>query len=56
MCWRRRRPTSSSRAGRFVIAGTDRGIGILDLAAQLRAMPGLPDGLPATLDVSHTDQ
>ena len=43
-------------AGRFGIVGTDRGIGILDLAAQVRAMPDAPDGLPQTLDVSHTDQ
>jgi carbon-monoxide dehydrogenase large subunit len=43
-------------AGRFAIAGTDRGIGILDLAARLRDMPGLPEDLPRTLDVSHTDQ
>jgi len=43
-------------AGRFGIVGTDRGIGILDLAAQVRAMPGLPEGMPRTLDVSHTDQ
>ena len=43
-------------AGRFGIVGTDRGIGILDLAARVRAMPEPPDGLPRTLDVSHTDQ
>jgi carbon-monoxide dehydrogenase large subunit len=39
--------------GRFVIAGTDRGIGLLDLAAKLRASLALPEGLPKTLDVSH---
>jgi carbon-monoxide dehydrogenase large subunit len=43
-------------AGRFSIAGTDRDIGLLDLAAQLRAMPDLPERMPRTLDVSHTDQ
>ncbi len=40
-------------AGRFVIAGTDRGIGILELAQKLRAGLPLPDGLPRSLDVSH---
>ena len=35
--------------GRFTIAGTDRGIGIMELAAQLRAMPGMP----ISLDVQH---
>ncbi len=39
--------------GRFNIAGTDRGIGILDLAAQVRIATRLPDDLPRTLDVSH---
>ncbi|HVZ08864.1 xanthine dehydrogenase family protein molybdopterin-binding subunit [Rhodopila sp.] len=39
--------------GRFSIAGTDRGIGIMELAATLRAAPALPDDVPATLDVSH---
>jgi len=39
--------------GRFVIAGTDRGIGIMDLAARLRAGLALPEGLPKSLDVSH---
>ena len=39
--------------GRFTIVGTDRGIGIMDLAAQLRLEPSLPDDLPRTLDVSH---
>ena len=34
--------------GRFTIAGTDRGVGIMDLAAQLRADPSL-----GTLDVQH---
>jgi carbon-monoxide dehydrogenase large subunit len=39
--------------GRFVIAGTDRAIGIMDLAAKLRSGLKLPDGVPATLDASH---
>jgi carbon-monoxide dehydrogenase large subunit len=39
--------------GRFVIAGTDRGIGIMDLAAKLRGGLELPPELPQSLDVSH---
>jgi carbon-monoxide dehydrogenase large subunit len=38
--------------GRFVIAGTDRSIGLLDLAQRLRSGGPLPEGVPATLDVS----
>jgi len=38
--------------GRFSIAGTDRGIGIMELAARLRRGVTLPDGVPATLDVA----
>jgi aerobic carbon-monoxide dehydrogenase large subunit len=37
--------------GRFTIAGTDRSIGVLELAARLRSGLALPDGMPATLDV-----
>src|SRR5204863_8939494 len=39
--------------GRFVIAGTDRSIGIMELAEKLRAGLDLPPGTPATLDVHH---
>jgi carbon-monoxide dehydrogenase large subunit len=39
--------------GRFSIAGTDRGIGIIDLAARLRTATSLPEDLPKTLDVKH---
>ncbi len=40
--------------GRFVIAGTDRAIGIMELAARLRAeKPSLPADIPHTLDVRH---
>ena len=38
--------------GRFVIAGTDRTIGIMELAQRARGMK-LPDGKPGTLDVTH---
>ena len=41
------------KAGRFVIAGTDRSIGLLELAARLRTGLKLPEGVPASLDVDH---
>ena len=41
------------RDGRFAIAGTDRGISVLDLAARLREAGPLPDGVPSSLDVTH---
>ncbi len=46
-------PQAEGGQGRFVVAGTDRGIGIMDLAAQLRAAPALPPDVPASLDVTH---
>ncbi len=42
--------------GRFVIAGTDRGVGIMELAEALRDAPALPEGVPATLDVTHVHE
>ncbi|HZL32073.1 MAG TPA: xanthine dehydrogenase family protein molybdopterin-binding subunit [Pseudolabrys sp.] len=42
--------------GRFVIAGTDRAIGIMQLAEKVRAGITLPDGKPATLDVTHVTE
>jgi carbon-monoxide dehydrogenase large subunit len=39
--------------GRFSIAGTDIGIGIMELAARLRVEQNLPEDVPRTLDVSH---
>jgi len=39
--------------GRFVIAGTDRGIGVMDLAERLRSGTELPPDVPRTLDVQH---
>ena len=40
--------------GRFTIAGTDRGIGIMELAARLRvAGDRLPEAVPRSLDVQH---
>ncbi|MBR0874679.1 xanthine dehydrogenase family protein molybdopterin-binding subunit [Bradyrhizobium tropiciagri] len=38
--------------GRFTIAGTDRSIGIMELADRMRAGK-LPEGTPETLDVDH---
>jgi carbon-monoxide dehydrogenase large subunit len=46
-------PHGEAAEGRFVIAGTDRGIGITALAARLREAPRLPEEVPATLDVTH---
>ncbi|HEX2887557.1 xanthine dehydrogenase family protein molybdopterin-binding subunit, partial [Vineibacter terrae] len=39
--------------GRFVIAGTDRGIGIMELARRLHAGAALPPDVPSSLDVAH---
>jgi len=39
--------------GRFTIAGTDRSIGVLELADRLRGGLKLPPELPQSLDVSH---
>jgi carbon-monoxide dehydrogenase large subunit len=36
--------------GKFSVAGTDRAIGIMELAAHLREHGDLPDGVPTTLD------
>ncbi|WP_419899920.1 xanthine dehydrogenase family protein molybdopterin-binding subunit [Roseomonas sp. USHLN139] len=41
---------------RFLIAGTDRSIGLMDLAARLRQATGLPEGVPDSLDVQHVFQ
>ncbi|MFN3349932.1 xanthine dehydrogenase family protein molybdopterin-binding subunit [Pseudorhodoplanes sp.] len=38
--------------GRFTIAGTDRAIGIMELADKIRSGLKLPDGTPARLDAS----
>ena len=40
-------------AGRFVIAGTDRSIALLELASRLRGGLKLPQGVPNSLDVDH---
>ena len=42
-------------SGTFTIAGTDRGIGIMELAQRLRTET-MPDGVPNALDVDHTTQ
>jgi carbon-monoxide dehydrogenase large subunit len=41
------------KAGRFVIAGTDRSIGLLELTDSLRKGLKLPEGAPVSLDVDH---
>ena len=40
------------RAGRFVIAGTDRSVGLMELAARIHGGLDLPSGLPGSLDVA----
>ncbi len=42
--------------GRFSIAGTDRSITLLDMAARLRAGAALPEGTPASLDVALVEK
>ena len=42
--------------GRFTIVGTDRGIGIMELAERMRSGMKLPEGVPTTLDVSHVHE
>jgi carbon-monoxide dehydrogenase large subunit len=39
--------------GRFTIAGTDRSIGIMELAERLRKGINLPEGVPTSLDTQH---
>jgi aerobic carbon-monoxide dehydrogenase large subunit len=41
------------RAGRFVISGTDRSVGIMELAEQIRGGLGLPSELPQSLDIAN---
>jgi carbon-monoxide dehydrogenase large subunit len=41
------------RDGRFIIAGTDRAIGIIELAEKIHAGLNLPEGVPTSLDVRH---
>src|SRR5579885_1455890 len=41
------------KTGRFTIAGTDRSIGLMELAQRLHAGLKLPEGVPNTLDVDH---
>jgi len=42
--------------GAFAIAGTDRSIGIMEIADRLRAGVALPDGVPRSLDVRHVHE
>src|SRR5439155_15416599 len=42
------------RRGRFVIAGTDRSVGLMELAARLHAGLAIPPELPQSLDVADT--
>lgn len=40
-------------AGRFTVIGTDRSVGIMDVAARLHAGARVPSELPQSLDVDH---
>lgn len=42
--------------GRFSIAGTDRSIGVMEIAEKLRGGIDLPDDVPHTLDVKHVHE
>ena len=44
------------KSGRFIIAGTDRSIGIMELAERLRAGMRLPEGVTASLDETHVNE
>ncbi len=46
-------PDIEFRAGRFVIAGTDRSVGLMELAAQIHGGFALPADLPQSLDISN---
>ncbi len=46
-------PDIEFRAGRFVIAGTDRSVGLMELAGKIHAGLALPPDLPQSLDVAH---
>ena len=41
------------KAGRFTIAGTDRAIGLIELAQRLHGGLKLPEGVPTSLDTDH---
>jgi carbon-monoxide dehydrogenase large subunit len=41
------------KRGRFVISGTDRSVGLLELAEKLRTGVTLPEDAPSSLDVKH---
>ena len=41
------------KAGRFTIAGTDRSIGLIELAQRLHGGLKLPEGVPTSLDTDH---
>ncbi len=44
------------RAGRFAVVGTDKGVGIMEIAQRLASGPAFPAGLPESLDVDHVFQ
>jgi aerobic carbon-monoxide dehydrogenase large subunit len=44
------------KSGRFVIAGTDRSIEIMELAQRIRSGLALPEGVPASLDATYVTE
>ncbi len=44
------------RAGRFSVVGTDKGVGIMEIARRLASGPAFPASLPQSLDVDHVFQ
>ena len=44
------------KGGRFVIAGTDRSIDIMELSQRVRTGMILPEGMPSSLDVTHVTE
>jgi carbon-monoxide dehydrogenase large subunit len=42
--------------GQFIVAGTDRAIGIMELADKIRSGLKLPENVPQSLDVSHVSE
>ena len=47
------RTAHTDSRGRFTIAGTDRGVSILELVDRLRSGISLPADVPSSLDISH---
>ena len=55
-CARSRARRLEFGGGKFGIAGTDRAIGIVELATKLREGLALPENAPISLDLSHVSK